>query len=300
MNRGVLAATVAYLLWGMFPLYIKLLSAVPTLQLLAHRAMWCAVIVWLWLALHGEASWWRRIDAHTLWTLTFTAVLVSFNWGLYIWAINAGHVIETSLGYYMTPLVSVLFGVLLLRERPTRWQWLAIAAAAFGVASLAFASDRLPWIALGLAFSFGTYGLVRKLLPVEALEGLGFESGLLFLPCLGYLLWCELQGTGAFAHLGIANTLLIVAAGAVTATPLALFTYAARRIPMVTLGFLQYIAPTLQLLLGVFVYLEPFGSDRMIAFGCIWFGLAIYSIESIVRQLRGGARAPGKPGSASG
>lgn len=298
-SRGVYAAAFAYLVWGLFPLYIKLLAAVPALQILAHRALWCAVLLWLWLAARGETGWWRTAAPRVLWLLALTAVLISINWGIYIWAVNSGQVVETSLGYFITPLVSVLFGVLLLRERPTFWQWLAVLSAALGVAGLAWDAGRLPWIALGLAFSFGSYGLIRKLVAVEALHGLAFESGLILVPALLYLLWTEQQGTGAFLHLGGANTALLVASGAITAVPLALFAYGARRIPLVTLGFLQYLAPTLQLLIGVLLYHEPFGSHRALAFGCIWLALAIYSLETLVRALRGDARAPDSRGSAS-
>jgi len=281
-RRGLLAAMGAYLLWGLFPLYIKLLITVPSVQVLAHRGLWCAVLVWALLLLRGEGGWWRTAPRKTLRALTLTAVLISINWGIYIWGVNNGHVIETSLGYFITPLVSVLFGVWILGERLSRWQWVAVFSAVLGVLVLTIDSGRPPWIAIGLAISFGSYGLARKGLAVEALQGLAFESGLLLLPSVLYLLWSELQGQGAFLHVDASVSMLLVLAGLATAVPLTLFTYAARRIPLVTLGILQYIAPALQLLLGVFIYHEPFGAHRALAFGFVLFALVIYSVEGLI------------------
>jgi chloramphenicol-sensitive protein RarD len=284
LRRGVLAATAAYLVWGLFPLYIKLLVTVPSVQVLAHRGLWCALLVWGVLVLRGDSGWWRTAPRRTLRGLTVTALLISINWGVYIWGVNNGHVIETSLGYFITPLVSVLFGVWVLGERLDRWQWIAVVSAVIGVLVLTIDSGRPPWIALALAVSFGSYGLARKRLAVEALQGLAFESGLLLLPSMFYLLWSELQGNGAFLHGDATISALLVLAGLATAVPLTLFTYAARRIPLVTLGVLQYIAPALQLLLGVFVFHEPFGAHRALAFGFVLFALAIYSVEGVISR----------------
>ncbi|MET0291226.1 MAG: EamA family transporter RarD [Steroidobacteraceae bacterium] len=280
---GLLAAAVAYLVWGLFPLFWSLLDPVPTVQVLAHRAVWCAVSVWLLLALQGQARWWRGLDGRTFGLLTVSTLLISVNWGVFIYGVKTGHVLDTSLGYFVTPLFNIVFGVLLLRERLGAWQWVAVALAALGVGYLALRVGSPPWIALLLATSFASYGLVRKLAVVDAVRGLTVESCLMLPLAVAYLLWCESQGTGAFAHGRTGIDALLIVGGAVTAVPLVLFAYAARRVPLSTLGFIQYVAPTVQLLLGVFVFHEHFGSAQIVAFACIWGALVIVMLDGLRR-----------------
>jgi chloramphenicol-sensitive protein RarD len=283
MRQGLLAAAVAYLIWGLFPIYWKLLLAVDAPQIMAHRIVWCLLFVSLWLGARQGWSWVREMSPRLLAMLGTSAVLISINWLIYIWAVNSGHIVETSLGYFINPLVSVLMGVLILRERLTPGQWLSVAIATCGVLWLTFQLDRLPWIALTLAFSFGGYGLVRKLAVVPSVQGLAVESGLLFLPALGYLLWAEYSGTGAFGHFSLRMDALLIIAGLITALPLILFAIGARSVPLSTIGILQYLAPTLQLGVGVFLFNEPFSRVQAIGFGCIWFALGIYAVDGLWR-----------------
>jgi len=285
-RSGFLAAAAAYFIWGLFPLYWRLLASVPHVQLLAHRVAWCAVVVWLFLVLRREGAWWRAIPARTWALLCASAVFISINWGVYILGINTGHVLDTSLGYFITPLVNVLCGVLLLRERLNLLQWAAVACATVGVAWMAWQRGALPWIALVLAFSFAAYGLIRKLTPVDAVHGLAVESLVLLPPSVALLLWCELQGTGVFLHEAWHLDALMVVGGGITALPLVLFAYGARRVPMTLLGFLQYLAPTAGMLIAVFVFHEPFGAVQQVTFGWTWLALALFSADALRRYLR--------------
>ncbi|MEN9706367.1 MAG: EamA family transporter RarD [Pseudomonadota bacterium] len=287
-RRGFLAGTAAYFIWGLFPLYWNLFRTLPTFGLLAHRIVWCAVAVWAWLLVKGEGDWWRRIPRATILRLALSSVLISANWAVYIAAVNNGHVIDTSLGYFITPLANVLFGVAVLRERLNALQWLAVACAAAGVLYLVVVIGSIPGIALFLALSFGGYGLVRKLTPVDAVHGLALESSLLFIPSVVWLLWSTPQD-GGFLQLSWFLEAMLVVGGAVTAVPLVLFAVAARNVPLTWLGFLQYIAPTVGLLLGVFVFHEPFGAERWIAFGLIWLALGIFSADALRRYWRSAA-----------
>ncbi|HEV7632019.1 MAG TPA: EamA family transporter RarD [Steroidobacteraceae bacterium] len=282
-GSGVPAAVTAYFLWGLFPLYWSLLSRVPIFQVLAHRAFWCALVVWLYLAARGEARWWRGLSARSFWMLVASSALISVNWSVYIYGVNTGHVLDTSLGYFINPLVNVVLGVLLLRERLSPLQWLAVACAAFGVGYLTVQLGALPWIALTLALSFGGYGLIRKLVAVDAVHGLALESAVLVVPAIVYLAWCMATGTGAFLHEAPYLDLLIVFGGVLTSVPMALFAYGARRVSMTLLGILQYMAPTVALLIGVLVFHEPFGPVQAVAFGCIWLALAIFALDGLRR-----------------
>ncbi len=288
MNQGLWATAGSFFIWGLFPLYWRLLSAVPPTQIMAHRIVWCAALAGGFLTLSKGPMWWRAfvVQPRLLAMLCASALMVGTNWWLYIWAVNAGHIVETSLGYFINPLVSVLLGGAVLRERLNSWQWLAVAIAASGVAYITWSFGALPWIALTLALSFGTYGLLRKIAVVPAIDGLAIESSVLFLPALAYLLLMESRGLGSFGHLSPGTSVLLGVGGAVTALPLVLFAYGARRIPLATVGFLQYIAPTLQLLLGVFVFHESFTQTHLIGFGCIWAALIIYMLESLLRSRR--------------
>jgi chloramphenicol-sensitive protein RarD len=285
-RRGLWATSAAFFVWGLFPLYWNQLAQVPALQIMAHRIVWCAVFVLGYLLIRRGLGWLRPLagNPRLLGMLALSSLLISVNWGLYIWAVNNGHVVESSLGYFINPLVSVLLGVLVLRERLNAWQWLAVGSAALGVAWLTWQGGRLPWIALTLAFSFGLYGLLRKLAAVESIPGLGVESGLLFLPALGFLLWSEQQGSGSFGHVGMQADALLIFGGVVTALPLIWFAYGARRIPLSLVGILQYIGPSLQLLIGVWIFREPFSGAQLLGFGCIWLALGIYAADGLRRN----------------
>ncbi|KAF1701432.1 EamA family transporter RarD [Pseudoxanthomonas suwonensis] len=286
-RRGLAVTAGTFVLWGVVPVYWHLLKHVPAMQIMAHRVVWSALLVVAWLLLSNGFGWLRKLAAQprALPALALSAVLIAFNWGLYIWAVNAGHVVETSLGYFINPLVNVVLGVLVLHERLRRMQWIAVGCAALGVAWLTVQAGSPPWIALGLAASFGLYGLVRKLVAVDPVAGLGLESLYLFLPSLAYVLWAEAGHGGSFASgWGWGTDLLLVFGGVVTAVPLIGFAYGVRRIPLSMVGLLQYIAPTLQLLLGVWFFHEPFGAGRAVGFGAIWLGLALYAGEGLWRS----------------
>jgi chloramphenicol-sensitive protein RarD len=285
---GFWATVGAFLIWGVFPIYWKWLAAVPALQIMAHRLSWCFVIVAAYLVARRGWSWWRPLVAQPrlLRLLSTSAVLIALNWWLYIWAVNAGHIVETSLGYFINPLVNVLLGVVVLKERLNGRQWLAVAVAAGGVVWLTAQTGAPPWIALALAFSFGLYGLIRKIAVVEAIPALGLESSILFVPAVMYLLWAQFAGSAAFGHAGGAIDALLICSGLVTAIPLVLFAYGAQRIPYSMVGILQYIAPSLQLACGVLLYDEPFSGTQLIGFGCIWLALAIYAGDGLLRLRR--------------
>ncbi|WP_246037105.1 EamA family transporter RarD [Thermomonas fusca] len=293
-RRGVWIAVAAYVAWGLMPLYWHLLKVVPSMQIMAHRVVWSALLVCGWLFFKYGRGWLRetlsRPRAAAL--LALSGVLIAFNWGLYIWAVNAGHVVESALGYFINPLFSVMLGVLVLKERLNRVQWLSVAIAAAGVLWLTLSYGGLPWIALALAASFGIYGLVRKLLGAPPVRGLGVENLYLLLPALAFLAWVEGAGQGhLFAHgetaswgPGVAG--LLVFGGVLTALPLIGFAAAVQRIPYSLVGLLQYISPTLQLLVGVLVLGEPFGRDRAVGFAFIWIALALYAADGLLRARR--------------
>ncbi|WP_448135066.1 EamA family transporter RarD [Stenotrophomonas rhizophila] len=289
-RRGLAITAFTFTLWGLVPVYWHLLQAVPSQQIIAHRIIWSTVLVVAWLLLSAGTGWWKQITAQkrALPTLALSSVAIAFNWGLYIWAINAGHVIETSLGYFINPLVSVVLGVVVLKERLRGSQWLAVGCAALGVAWLTYDAGTPPWIALGLACSFGLYGLLRKLISVDPVAGLGVESLYLFLPAIGFALWSENgHGGGFFSGWGWKNDALLILGGAVTALPLIGFAYGVKRIPLSLVGILQYIAPSLGLLLGVFFFREPFDTAKAIGFAAIWTGLLLFIGDSVWRSRRG-------------
>lgn len=288
-RRGLAITAFTFTLWGLVPVYWHLLKAVPSQQIIAHRIIWSTVLVVAFLLLSVGTGWWKPIAAQkrALPTLALSSLAIAFNWGLYIWAINAGHVIETSLGYFINPLVSVLLGVVVLKERLRGLQWLAVGCAALGVAWLTVDAGRPPWIALGLACSFGLYGLLRKLISVDPVAGLGVESLYLFLPAIGFALWSENGHGGAFfSGWGWKNDVLLILGGAVTALPLIGFAYGVKRIPLSLVGILQYIAPSLGLLLGVFFFREAFDTAKAIGFAAIWTGLVLFIGDSVWRSRR--------------
>ncbi|GAA4011650.1 EamA family transporter RarD [Actimicrobium antarcticum] len=281
----MLFAATAYIIWGLFPLYFKALQAIAPTQILLHRMVWSLLLMLCVLAWRRQWGWLRDVarQPKVLASFALSAVLLSTNWFIYIWAVNNGRIIDSSLGYFINPLVNVLLGYLLLGERLRFGQWIAVALAACGVAWLTWQSGHPPWIGLALALSFGVYGLMRKTAKLGPLEGLSLETLLLFPFALGYLGWLTLHHQNAFLSASATSQWLLVAAGPITAIPLLLFAAGARRIPMSTLGLLQYLGPTLQLLLGVLLYNEPFGQDRLIGFIAIWSALVVYSGEGILR-----------------
>ncbi|HZY32911.1 MAG TPA: EamA family transporter RarD [Rhodanobacter sp.] len=287
-RRGLWIAAASFVLWGVMPLYWHALKAVPSLQIVMHRIVWSTVFVVGWL-LWQRRDWLRVALAkpRIAWMLALSGVLIAFNWGLYIWAVNAGHVVESSLGYFINPLVSVLFGVIFLRERLTRVQWVSVGLASVGVLWLTVQYGHPPWIAIGLALSFAFYGLIRKLAAVDSVAGLGVESVYLFLPALAVLLWGEAHGSGGFLDAwGLWLDALLILGGALTALPLIGFAYAVRRVPLSVVGLMQYIAPTLQFLIGVWILGEAFDRDRAVGFAFIWIALAIFAGEGVWRSQR--------------
>ncbi|GAB5518635.1 MAG: EamA family transporter RarD [Rhodothermales bacterium] len=288
MNKGVLYAFGAYGLWGVLPIYWKLLDHVPALEILMHRTAWSLVFLAAILAIRDGKTWLRTMVAHkqALGLYTVAALLLMVNWGVYIWAVNAGFIVETGLGYYINPLVSVLLGVMVLGERLRRLQWVSVALATVGVLYLTLTYGRLPWIALTLAVSFGIYGLLKKKAPLNALPGLTLETAILTLPAIGYLIWLETQGAGSFGHIDTNTTLLLALTGIATATPLLFFSAAAQHISLSLLGIMQYMAPTIQIIIGVWLYGEAFSTDHVIGFCFIWAALVIYATEQLRHRQR--------------
>jgi chloramphenicol-sensitive protein RarD len=260
----------------------------PALEIMSHRIVWCCVLVFGWLALRGELGLVREALANpsTRYRLMASALLISVNWLIYVWSIGNGHVIDASLGYFINPLLNVVLGVLVLGERLTTAQKIAVGLAAAGVLYLAIVAGRPPWIALSLAASFGLYGLIRKVIKVEAVPGLATETLLLAPLSLAYLAWLEWQGNAAFGHASTGINALLLGSGFVTALPLALFAFGARRIPLSTVGLVQYIGPTLQFLLGVWVFKEAFSVQRGIGFLFIWTALVVYAADGLWRNRR--------------
>ena len=281
-KKGMLYGVAAYSLWGFFPIYWKWLHHVPALQLLGHRIGWSFLPLILIILAAGQWNDFRSaLNARTIRIYLLAAILIGVNWLTYVWAVNAGFIIETSLGYFINPLLSMLLGMIFLRERLRPAQWIPVGIAAVGVFYLTFVYGRLPWIALLLAFSFGFYGLVKKLAPLGSLYGLTLETGILFLPALVYLSVEEVNHTGAFLHDGLITDALLIGAGAVTTIPLLMFASAAKRIPLTMIGILQYIAPTIQFLIGVFLYKEPFDLAHFIGFAAVWIALIIFWVEGV-------------------
>ena len=280
-RAGFAAAVGAYVLWGLFPLYWPLLEPAAPVEILGHRVVWSLVFVAAILAFAGGFAWLRHLGARRAWMLFAAAVLVTGNWGVFIYAVNSDQVVETSLGYFINPLVTVALAVALLHERLRRNQKIAVGLAAVGVAVLALDYGRLPWIALTLAFSFGLYGLVKKRADVGAIKSLGFETASVALPAAAYLAWLEASGRGTFVDQDAGHTALLAGAGVVTAVPLLLFGAAAIRIPLATVGILQYITPTMHFLIGVFVNGEPMPLSRLAGFVLVWLALAVFTVDAV-------------------
>jgi chloramphenicol-sensitive protein RarD len=279
MHIGIVYATLAYAAWGLFPLYFHQLAGIPALEVVVHRTVWSLVFLLGVLLVRRHWGWLRVLQLRVLGAFALSALLLSGNWLTYVWAVQNQHVVDASLGYFILPLVNVALGYVFLHERPRPGQWLAVAVAAAGVLWLTVQTGRLPWIALVLAVTFGFYGLLRKVASLGALEGLALETMLLAPLGLGVLAWWSAQGQGVLVQGDASSIAWLLLAGPLTAIPLLLFAAGARRIPLATLGILQYISPTLQFALGVWVFHEPFQMARLAGFGLIWAALGVYSVE---------------------
>jgi chloramphenicol-sensitive protein RarD len=289
-RRGYLYGFAAYALWGFFPIYFKLLKPSSPLEILAHRVVWSVVFISLLLAATRKRRFIGRLvrDRRLLGGVTLAAILIGVNWGTYIVGVNSSRVVETALGYFITPLVVVLLGVTVQRERLRSWQWVAVGIGAAAVAVLTVDYGHLPYLALLLAASFGSYGLIKKRLSLPPAEGLFVESAVLALPALAYLGWLTATGDAEFGHVSALHTTLMVGAGLATAVPLLLFAAAANRVPLVGLGILQYVAPILQLACGVVLFHEPMPPARLAGFGLVWVALLVFTVDGVrgARKIR--------------
>jgi chloramphenicol-sensitive protein RarD len=290
-RRGFLLGVAAYVLWGAFPLYWPLLEPAGAFEILAHRVVWSALTMGLLVVLLGRTTTFRTLvaDRRKVRLLALAACVITVNWATYIWGVNNGHVVETSLGYFINPLVTVLMGVFILGERLRSWQWVAMGVAATAVVVLTLDYGRLPWVALILAFSFGSYGLCKKQAGAPAIESVTLETMVIGPVALAYALWLGLTGDSNFASHGSGHALLFATTGIVTAVPLICFGGAAIRVSMVTLGLLQYLAPILQFALGVLYFHEDMPAGRWAGFLLVWVALAIFTLDS-VRHRRGTLR----------
>jgi len=287
-RRGLSYGLGAYLLWGLFPLYWKLLEPSGPLEILAQRVLWSLAFVVLLLVLLRRTGWFRNLSRRprALAILTVAAVVIGVNWFTYIYGVNTDRVVETSLGYFITPLFSVLLGVVVLHERLRATQWGAVAIGALAVIVLTVDYGQPPWIAFTLAVSFGSYGLLKKKVGVAALEGLAVECAVLAPLALGYVLWLQATGDATFGQVSVAHAALMIGSGVVTAIPLLLFAGAANRIPLSTVGVLQYIAPVLQFAIGVLLLHESMPPARWIGFGLVWLALAIFTVDGLRNHRR--------------
>ncbi|MDD2457978.1 MAG: EamA family transporter RarD [Eubacteriales bacterium] len=288
---GIATAIAAYTLWGFLPVYWKVLGDVPALEVLSHRIIWSLVFVALIIGLGQQ---WNRIrpiisDPHQVRLIILAAILIALNWGLFIWAVESDRLLDSSLGYYINPLIAVLLGVVIFKERLNPWQMLAIASAAIGVLILVIKAGRFPWLSFALALTFGIYGAIKKAVKATALVGLVLETAVLAPLALIYVFSRQTNGQGALGRSSLTVTLFLLGAGVATAIPLILFAYSAKRIPLSTLGITQYIAPTMMFFFGIFVYHEPFSLINGISFAFIWLALAIYSLSQtkVLRRIRG-------------
>ncbi|PZG01327.1 EamA family transporter RarD, partial [Micromonospora deserti] len=297
LRLGYLYGFGAYLLWGFFPLYLKLLRPAGPLEVLAHRIVWSVVFVALLLAALRNVGFLRALlrRPRALTGIGAAAALIAINWGTYIYGVNSDRVVETALGYFINPLVVVLLGVTVLRERLRPAQWAALGVGGLAVAVLTVDYGRLPYLALTLALSFAGYGLVKKRLGLPAAEGLFVESAVLALPALAYLGWLAATGGAAFGRISVGHTVLLVAAGAATAIPLLLFAGAANRLPLTGLGMLQYLAPILQLGCGVLVFHEPMPPARLAGFALVWLALIVFTADALRHARRRHAAPPPTP-----
>jgi chloramphenicol-sensitive protein RarD len=295
LRRGTAYGISAYLLWGMFALYFPLLKPAGSVEIVAHRIVWSLIFVLVILAAQRNLGTLRALagDRRSLAILVVAAVLIAGNWCLYIYGVNSDQVVETSLGYFINPVVVVMLGVVVLKERLRRTQWIAIGLGTVAVVVLAVDYGRPPWIALGLAFSFGTYALLKNRVGgrVGAVQSLTVETAVLLLPALAWLIVLEVRGDGQFGHSGPGHGLLLASTGIVTAVPLILFAAAARRIPLSVIGLLQYLTPVLQFLTGVLLYDEPMPASRLAGFVLVWAALVVLTVDTLQNRRRNQRRA---------
>lgn len=290
MNKGVFQALLAYVFWGLFPLFWRQLIDVEAFQLVSHRVVWSFVLL-VGFALFtfriGKTDFFR-ISWSNILIYSIAGLLIGINWFLYVWAVNSGHIIECSLGYFINPLFSVLLGVIFFNERLRTWQWIPLGLAAAGVLYLSLAFGSVPWIAITLATSFSLYGMVKKKAHLQPVQGLIMETSVLLLPSLIFLIMREQSGTGAFLHMGTKTDILLISGGLVTTIPLILFASAVRKISLSMIGMLQYVSPTLQFLCGVLIYGEEFTRRQFVGYGLVWFGLLLFAIDSYLAHRRRG------------
>ena len=281
MNTGILYALGTYILWGLFPLYWKQLDYISATQLIGHRIVWSFVmLLFVVLSTRQWGKFSAKLNAKAFKAHGLSALLLSLNWLTYVWAVNNGYIVESSLGYFINPLISVLLGMIFLKEKLRPIQWIPLGLATIGVLYLTFSYGRLPWIALTLAFSFAFYGLLKKKSTLGSLHGLTLETGIMFLPALAYLIYAANTGEGAFLQIDRRTDLFLIGAGVVTSVPLILFAQAAQRISLTMIGLMQYIAPTGQFLIGVLIYKEEFTHTQAIGFGIIWIALIFFWVEN--------------------
>lgn len=286
-RQGIMYGLGAYCLWGILPIYWKLLQHVPALEILANRFIWSAVFVFFLLIVTGKfkvflsetAAVFSKFKTGT--AMLAAAVTISFNWGIFIWAVEEGRIVESSMGYYINPLVSVLFGMVFLREKLDKLQWTAVICAVIGIAIMLIKNGSLPWVSVSLAFTFALYGLLKKIIPVSAMTSIMLETLLIMPVAIGYLYFLSTSGDCTYQSGDLLTISVLIGAGAVTATPLLLFTSCAKLLPLKIVGFMQYLSPTISLFLGIFVYGEVFTSTHMLSFGCIWLGLLFFTWSQI-------------------
>jgi chloramphenicol-sensitive protein RarD len=287
-SQGYVLLVMAYTIWGFSPVYWKSLAQVPALELLLHRTVWSFVFLLALVVFQKRTT--ELIQAltnpRTLFSLLGSTLILAFNWFLFIWSVNNGHVLQASLGYYINPLIMVLLGMLFLKERLTPLKWLALLVATAGVVYYALGLGQFPWISLSLAVSFGFYSLFHKMTQVTSVTGICVETLLLTLPAMAYLIFLDIQGRGAMFTMGIGTDLLLLGTTLVTALPLLLFTMGVRKVPLATVGFMQYMAPTLSFFLAIFMFDEPFSSKQLVTFVMIWAALALYSADSLFMMRR--------------
>ena len=289
-RQGIIYSLTAYLLWGILPIYWKTLGVVQAFEILSNRFIWSCVFVWILIIASGRVKSFLA-ETQDIFTnpkqalaMLAAAITISFNWGLFIWAVNDGRIVETSMGYYINPLVSIVFGVFFLKERLDNWQMAAVICAVIGVGTMVWNLGQLPWVSVSLAVSFALYGLIKKCLSVTTMTSIMLQTLLITPLALVYEYYLSLHGTSAYQTAETSTLIMLACAGVVTATPLLFFTAGAKLLPLKIIGFLQYIAPTISLLIGVFMYGENFTSVHMVAFGWIWFGLFLFTIAQIKRR----------------
>jgi chloramphenicol-sensitive protein RarD len=301
VKKGILFALAGYAIWGFFPLYFKTLQAAPAFQIMAHRVVWSFLLMTAIIFFRKDMkSLLSAVTPRIALLYAIAGTLLAINWVTYVWGVNSGFVVEASLGYFINPLVSVLLGVIFLQERLRPLQWAPVVMAAAGVTYLTVSMGKLPWIALVLAVSFGLYGLMKKITPLGSLQGLTLETAAVFLPALAYLIIEQVRGAGAFVNAGAGTTLLLAATGVVTAVPLIFFSAGTRLIPLTTIGLLQYITPTAQFLLGVFVFKESFSSNQVVGFVIIWIALILFTLENLMHNRPFRARPAVETGNPAG